>query len=87
MPRVQIPALLRELTNGQDMVVVPGETVGQVIENLDQSFPGIKGRLCYGNKLRKNLSLVIDGKLNQRGITQTVSEKSVIRFIPAISGG
>jgi molybdopterin synthase sulfur carrier subunit len=87
MPIVWIPSLLRELTGGQETVVVPGETVRQVIENLDQTFPGIKARLFQGDRLRPNISLVVDGELSRRGLLHRVGEKSEVRFIPAISGG
>lgn len=87
MPVVWIPSLLRELTGGQETVVVPGETVGQVIENLDQTFPGIKARLFQGDRLRPNLSLVVDGELSRRGLLHPIGENSEVRFISAISGG
>ena len=48
MPVVWIPALLRDLTGGEETVTVPGETVQQVIEKLDERYPGIKERLCEG---------------------------------------
>jgi molybdopterin synthase sulfur carrier subunit len=87
MPLVWIPSLLRPLTDGQEMVRVPGETVGQVIENLEQLYPGIRARLFQGDRLRPNLSLLVGGELSPRGLLQKVGEDSEIRFIPAIHGG
>ncbi len=40
MPVVWIPALLRDLTDGVELVTVPGETVRQVIDALGLSLPG-----------------------------------------------
>ena len=87
MPVVWIPSLLRPLTDGQETVTLSGETVGQVIANLEQRFPGIRARLYQGDRLRPNLSLLVDGTLSTRGLLHKVSEDSEIRFIPAISGG
>jgi len=87
MPVVWIPSLLRSLTGGQEKVSLPGETVGQVVENLEQRYPGIRARLFQGDRLRPDLSLVIDGKVSPRGLLQTVGETSEIRFIPSIRGG
>ncbi len=87
MPLVWIPSLLQPLTSGQETVAVPGETVGQVIENLDSIYPGLKARLCVGSRLRHGLAVVVDGEPGRRGLFQSVSETSEIHFVPAISGG
>ena len=87
MPIVWIPSLLRPLTGGQETVTVEGETVGQVMANLEQRYPGLRARLFQGDRLRPNLSLLVDGELSTRGLLQKLSEDSEIRFIPAIHGG
>ena len=87
MPIVWIPSLLRPLTGGQETVTVEGETVGQVMANLEQRYPGLRARLFQGDRLRPNLSLLVDGELSTRGLLQKVREDSEIRFIPAIHGG
>jgi molybdopterin synthase sulfur carrier subunit len=87
MPVVWIPSLLRSLTGGQEKVSVPGETVGQVIEALEQQYPGIRARLFQGDRLRPDLSLVVDGNVSVRGLLQAVRRDSEVRFIPAIRGG
>jgi molybdopterin synthase sulfur carrier subunit len=87
LPVVWIPSLLRTLTEGQETVSVPGETVGQAVENLEARYPGLRVRLFQGDRLRPDLSLLVDGTLSARGLLQKVSETSEIRFIPAIRGG
>jgi hypothetical protein len=61
LPVVGIPSLLRDLTQGQKTVSVEGDNVRQVIENLDQAYPGLKDRLCEGERLRPSISVVVDG--------------------------
>jgi molybdopterin synthase sulfur carrier subunit len=87
MPIVWIPPLLRELTGGQETVTVPGETVRQVIEHLEEIYPGIKARLVEEDRLRPNLAVVVDGKLSQYGLRQPLTEASEVHFVPAIRGG
>lgn len=87
MPTVWIPALLRDLTGGQDTVRVRGATVRQVIEALERSYPGIKDRLCDENGLRPGLAVAIDTQLANRGLSQAVGKDSEVHFLPAIGGG
>jgi len=87
MPIVSIPSLMQNLTNGADKVNVAGETVREVIDNLEESYPGFKGRLCDDDRIRKNISLYIDGIISREGMRQPVKADTEIHFLPAISGG
>ena len=87
MPTVWIPGLLRDLTNGQDTLTVPGETVRQVIENLDARYPGVRERLCEQGTLRRNIAVVVDGVTSRQRLRHRLAESSEVHFIPAISGG
>jgi len=87
MPVVWIPSLLRDLTGGQETVTVSGATVRQVVEALDQSFPGIKGRLCDGDGLRLGMAVAVGMEIARLGLAQPVPEGSEVHFVPAISGG
>ncbi len=87
MPVVWIPPLLRELTGGQESARVPGQTVRQVIEHLEKTYPGIRARLCEGDRLRPGLSVVVDGAVSRRGLAHPLDEASEVHFVPAVSGG
>lgn len=87
MPQVYIPPLLRELTDGQEIVEIPGATVRQIVAALDHRYPGIKERLCEGEGLRPGLSVAVDGRVSSMGLIQKVGEMSEVHFIPAIGGG
>src|SRR2546426_117430 len=87
MPVVWIPALLRDLTHGQRTVTVAGTTVGQIIDNLERLFPGIKQRLCDADGLRSGMAAAVDTQIARLGLAQPVAETSEVHFIPAIGGG
>jgi len=87
MPTVWIPSLMRSLTGGADKVVVAGHTVGQVIDELEQLFPGIKARLCEGDGLRPGMAVAVDAQVARLGLAETVAENSEIHFVPAVGGG
>jgi len=57
MAIVGIPSLLRGLTHGKGTITEPGNTVREVIENLEARYPGIKDRLCEGDQLRPSIAL------------------------------
>ena len=87
MPTVFIPALARELTGGAEQVVVEGKNVRQVINNLDQRFPGIRDRLCDGNDLKPGMTVAVSGHVSSLGLFQKLQEDSEIHFLPALGGG
>ena len=45
MPEVWLPPRLQRLTGGQQQVQVEGQTVRQIVDNLERVFPGIKMEL------------------------------------------
>jgi molybdopterin synthase sulfur carrier subunit len=87
MATVWIPSLLRDLTGGAETVVVPGGTVAEVLDALERSYPGVRGRLCDANGLRPGIAVAVDTQLSRLGLREAVAEGSEVHFLPAISGG
>ena len=87
MAVVWIPSLLQSLTGGQEKVLVPGATVGEIIDSLEARFPGVRERLVEGGAIRPHIAVAIDGDVSPEGLEQDVRESSEIHFIPALSGG
>ena len=46
MPSVLIPTPLRKLTNDLEEVSAAGGNIGELLDNLDKAFPGLKDRVC-----------------------------------------
>ncbi len=87
MPVVAIPALIRNLTDGEESVTVDGATIREVINNLDIRYPGTKAKLCEGDRIRPGIGVYIDGVLTKVGMHERVEEDTELHFLPAISGG
>ena len=87
VPVVGIPSLLRDLTNGQKSLSVEGATVQRVIENLEDQYPGIKERLCDGDRLRPSISVIVDGYTSTLKLRHRLHESSEVHFVISISGG
>lgn len=87
MPVVGIPSLLRELTAGKNYLTVEGDTVREVVENLEALYPGIRDRLCDGERLRPSISVVVDGETSALKLHHQLNDASEVHFVVAISGG
>jgi molybdopterin synthase sulfur carrier subunit len=87
MPVIWIPAMLRDLTDGEDQVFVQASTIRQAIEEVEKNYPGLKERLLQGDQLRPNISVVMDGTVSQLKLRQPLAEKSEVHFLFAIHGG
>ena len=87
MPTIFIPASLRELTQGNVSIVVSGSSVREAIDALEAEYPGIKDRLCEGDKVRPNISVMVDGQTSHLKMRERLVEESEVHFLIAISGG
>jgi molybdopterin synthase sulfur carrier subunit len=61
--------------------------VRQVIDNLEQAWPGVRDRLLDAGKLRPNISVAVDGEVMPMGLIEAVGPTSEVHFIAAIKGG
>jgi len=87
VPKVYIPALLRNVTDGRAEIEVEGATVRQIIANLVTKYPGLQDRLLDNGRLRPNISIAIDNEITPLGLMEAVSPSSEVHFITAIRGG
>jgi len=81
---------MRKLTNDQELVEAAGANIGEIIENLETSYPGIKERLC---DQEGNVRRFVNIFLNDEDIrfmddkATAVKEGDEISIVPAIAGG
>ena len=87
MATVFIPSLMQKLTDGKSQVSVNGATVREIIDNLEDTYPGIKDRLVDTYRMKPNISVAVDGDVSPLGILEKVGENSEVHFLPAIGGG
>lgn len=87
MPIVAIPALMRNLTEGEERITIQGDTIREVIDNLDKRYPGTKEKLCDADRIRPGIGVYIDGVISKVGMHERVDSDAELHFLPAISGG
>ncbi len=88
--KVRIPTPLRKLTDGQGEVLAEGKDVADLIEALERTYPGIKGRLCdEQGALRRFVNIYINEEdiRFHEGLQTPVKSSDEVSIIPAIAGG
>ena len=90
MPSVLIPTPLRKLTNELEEVSAAGATIGELLDNLDHAFPGLKDRVCdEAGNVRRFVNIFINGEdirfLEEKATP--VKDTDEISIVPAIAGG
>ncbi len=87
MPKVFIPTLLRNLTDGHVEIDIDGASVRQIITNLEAQYPGCQDRLLDNGRLRPNIAIAIDGEISPLGLLESMPPTSELHFLTAIRGG
>lgn len=87
---VQIPAVLKKLTGGAKSVKGEGQTVRELLENLDREYPGIKKQLTSEEgELHRFVNVYLNDE-DIRFLQQMetpVKDGDVVSILPAIAGG
>jgi molybdopterin synthase sulfur carrier subunit len=87
---VRIPTPLRKLTQNQEIVQIEGATIRDLINNLEQSYPGLKERICDDqNNIRRFVNVFVndeDIRFLQDAET-VVKPGDEVSIVPAIAGG
>lgn len=87
---VRIPTTLRPLAGGSSTVQVEGDTLADVIANLDAAHPGFNDRLLdESGSLRKfvNLFVADDDVRYLDGLSTATPAGTTVSIIPAVAGG
>ena len=87
---VRIPTPLRKLTNDLEVVEVSGTTIGEILAELDSSFPGLGERICdESGAVRRFVNIFLNDE-DIRFLANKETEVPVgaeISIVPAIAGG
>ena len=65
---------------------VDAATVAELIDRLDERWPGMRNRLCdAGPTIREHVNVFVDGE--RAGLDTPLEPGSTVHVIPAVSGG
>jgi molybdopterin synthase sulfur carrier subunit len=85
--QVELAALLRSYTGGASVVAANGTTLGEVLDDLDRRFRGIRFRIVdEQDRLRPHVRFFVNG-IDTREIATALDEGDRIYIVGALSGG
>jgi sulfur-carrier protein len=87
---VRIPTILRVYTGGESQVTASGATLAEVLDDLDASYAGIRGRILdEAGELRRFVNVYVgnDDVRFLDGLATATPDGTQISVIPAVAGG
>ena len=87
---VRIPTILRTYTNGASEVSADGGTLAEVLDSLEASYPGIRGRILDDQGALRRFVNVYVGNDDVRfldSLDTSTPEGAQVSVIPAVAGG
>jgi len=87
---VRVPTILRKYTDGQKKVQASGQTIRDVLGDLDRRHPGIAGQLLNEDgSLHRFVNVYLnDEDVRFLGALEAkVDDGDVVAILPAVAGG
>ncbi|MES2721958.1 MAG: MoaD/ThiS family protein [Pseudomonadota bacterium] len=87
MIRVAVPSQLIAYTAGRTRVEADGRTVGQVMDDLDRRYPGLKFRVIdEQDRIRRHMRIFV-GQAEARTTDAAIDDGGELLIFGALSGG
>ncbi|HEY1222614.1 MAG TPA: ubiquitin-like small modifier protein 1 [Acidimicrobiales bacterium] len=87
---LRIPTVLRPAMGGASTLNVEGQTIGDVLSELSDAYPAVKGQLLNDDgSLHRFLNVYIndDDVRYLGGVNAPVANDDEITLLPAVAGG
>ncbi|HEY9644538.1 MAG TPA: MoaD/ThiS family protein [Coleofasciculaceae cyanobacterium] len=88
--KVLIPTPLQKFTRDQAAIECNGASITDLLDSLDQDFPGIKARLCDDQgELRRFINFYVNSEDIRflDGKNTALQEGDEVSIVPAVAGG
>lgn len=89
MAIVRLGTPLRKFSEGKPELNARGETLEEVLLDIDARSPGFAEKVIENGEIRRFINIYVnneDVRLGE-GLTTKIGEKDIISILPAVSGG
>ncbi len=86
---VSIPTILRTHTGGEKTVAAAGDTLAEIIDDLEANHGGLKARLIKEGSLHRFVNVYVNDEDVRfaGGLDAKVSDGDTVTILPAVAGG
>ncbi len=85
--RVFIPTPLRSYTGGRGEVAGSGATLGELLDQLNTTFPGIRFRMIdEQDRIRQHIRIFVNRE-QVKSLEQPLRDNDEVQILCALSGG
>ena len=87
---VRIPTILRTFTGGQKAVEGAGDTINELLSDLDAKYPGLRGRLVTEEGgLHRFVNVYVNDEDVRflGGLETSLNDGDSVTVLPAVAGG
>lgn len=88
--KVLIPTPLQKFTNDQATLECSANSITEMLDSLEQAYPGIKARLCdEQGQLRRFINFYVNSEDIRflDGANTPLKEGDEVSIVPAVAGG
>ncbi len=86
---VRLTANLQRLVGGQRSLFVEGRTVGELLERLEQQYPGFRQQIVADGQVHRFVNIYLNDEdirfLQQ--LDTPLQEGDIVSILPALAGG
>jgi MoaD family protein len=86
---VNIPTILRPLTNDQKRIEITGLNVLEVIDQIEHQYPGVKEKLITEGQAHRFVNIYVnDNDIRfSDGLSTSLQDGDSITILPSVAGG
>ncbi|HZP26215.1 MAG TPA: MoaD family protein [Dehalococcoidia bacterium] len=87
--QVRVTANFQKLIGGERSVQGEGKTLGELLDNLEQRFPGFKDNVMTDGQLQRFVNIYLNDEDIRflEKLETPLNEGDVVSILPALAGG
>ncbi|MSQ61016.1 MAG: MoaD/ThiS family protein [Dehalococcoidia bacterium] len=86
---VRVTSVLQRITGGRRSVKANGDTVGEMLDDLEGAYPGLKAQVTDDGALRRFVNIYVNDEDIRYldALATPLKDGDVVSILPALAGG